>query len=51
MCHGDWVFMLNDFQNGHKEKGKCVLRFSHKSVPFSWSSFPNIGKYFFTRNL
>ena len=40
---GDWVLPLNGFQNGDGGKGKRVLRFSRKSVPFFWSSFPNIG--------
>ena len=39
---GDWVLPLNGFQNGDGEKGKRVLRFSRKSVPFCWSSFPKI---------
>ena len=39
---GDWVLPLNGFQNGDGEKDKRVLRFSCKSVPFCWSSFPNI---------
>ena len=47
----DWVLLLNGLQNGDREKGKCVLRFSRKSVHFSWSSFPYIVKIFFARNL
>ena len=39
---GDWVLPLNGFQNGDGEKDKRVLLFSRKSVPFCWSSFPNI---------
>ena len=37
---GDWVLPLIGFQNGDGGKGKRVLRFSRKSVPFCWPSFP-----------
>ena len=46
---GDWVLPLNGFQNGDGEKGKRVLRFSRKSVPFCWSSFPKISENIFRK--
>ena len=48
---GDWILPFNGFQNGVGEKGKRVLRFRRKFVPFCWSTFPNIAKIFFARYL
>ena len=40
---------LTGFQNGDGEKGKRVLRFSGKSVPFCWSSIHNKAKILFCK--